>query len=249
MRIATWNIGGGILGESHQLHGTAALDYHAKVISDSQLDVLCLQEAHVYESGVDQVATLAEACGFNHWHSIPISSSHLAPDAYLALGVLSRFPIAGNTYLQFPNPGLESLGPNGERWTLFDKGLLRSEIQEPSSPFTLINAHCFPLHYFGVKATDPSLTAIWHPLRRTLEDAHTRRTLACVDLNSPDIDHLLPNLKLWSYSELLPRVPTTPKGVQQDFLLASADMGVPIKAEIVPTLSDHALCWADLPTG
>src|SRR5882724_11611618 len=124
--VATWNIGGAILGPSHQTGGKPQLDYYADILRTHQPDIVCLQEAHHYydEHQPNQTQQLAKLTDYPHTVSVPISPSHLDPNAQLGLGVISRFPIQTHRYVQLPNPGLYATGPNGEQWVPFDKGYL-----------------------------------------------------------------------------------------------------------------------------
>lgn len=48
LSIATWNIGGGITGDSHQVNGCPNLPYYADVLRQYLPDIVCIQEAHHY---------------------------------------------------------------------------------------------------------------------------------------------------------------------------------------------------------
>lgn len=247
LRVATWNIGGGILGESHQTEGTPNLEYHASIISQFKPDIICLQEAHVYSSGEDQVATLARLCGYPFYTTQRISPSHLAKNADLALGLLCSFPISHQRYTEFPNPNLRNTGPNGEDWVLFDKGFTETTIELDGDALSVINAHHFPLHYFNKDARDPDLGYILEPLHEAMRKLADSATLACVDLNSPYIDDLMPQ-ELAAYRELMTRQSTTPKGVQQDYLLGTSKIELSKEISAVRTEADHFLCMSEIGT-
>lgn len=243
MRIATWNIGGGILGESHQLDGTSDLDYYASMIQGHSPDVVCLQEAHSYEDRPGQTATLSAKCGYRHWLEFPISPSHLQSDAYLSLGILSKSPISNAIFTPYPNPNLSAKGPNGEDWVLFDKGHVTFELEAES--LLLMNAHCYPLHYFGVSAEDPRFEALWDAVTDPLTQNSHRRYVAAIDLNSPRIDTLLAKALQQGYHEGFKRAATTAKGQQQDFILLSASVSR-VSSSVIATESDHHLCLVDI---
>lgn len=245
VKAASWNIGGGILGESHQTTGTPKLDHHASVIDDCQPDVLCLQEAHVYSSGEDQVATLARMCGYKFHTTQRISPSHLAEGADLALGLLSKFPVISQDYTEFPNPDLRNTGPNGDEWILFDKGLTVAKLDLGQASLRVINAHHFPFHYFNADARDPDLAYVLAPLSTALRQCADENSLACIDLNSPHIDELLAD-ELPLYQELMKRQSTTPKGVQQDYILGSRSLELEAHIQAVKSEADHYLCLAKL---
>jgi endonuclease/exonuclease/phosphatase family metal-dependent hydrolase len=243
--VATWNIGGGILGKSHQVDGRPQIGYHAEFIRKYKPDILCLQEAHFYpDDGASQVSQIANLAGYEYSQCTPISPSHLEKNAELSLGLISRFPIDQLEYTQFENPELSSTGPNGEKWTLFDKGFTRAQVTPPDSHIYILNAHCFPLHYFGASATDPQFRTLYASLDDDLIRADSDLpTIASIDLNSPEIDEVLP--RALSGRQALHvafrNEPTTPKGVQQDFLLVGRRASI-VRFEIVPNNADHYYC-------
>ena len=244
IRLATWNIGGGILGESHQLQGKPQLDHYADVIGRFQPDILCVQEAHEYDTDqVGQIEHLARAGGYEHTVSVPISPSHMEENASLTLGILSRFPISSHQYVKFPNPNLGAKGPHGDEWILFDKGYVRATPEIHGRTVGLVNAHCFPLQYFGASPTEERFTGMWEDMAADLVGmSGDMPSLAAVDLNHTSIQELLGSaLGADGYSNSFEDTPTTPEGVQQDYLLYSQPF-VLHQTRVVPTESDHSYC-------
>jgi endonuclease/exonuclease/phosphatase family metal-dependent hydrolase len=242
--VATWNIGGGIVGASHQRDESPSIDYHASVIKKFSPDIVCLQEAHVYADGRQgQPESLASKCGYAYAASYPVSESHLIPDAKLALGILSRFPTENLEYRQFPNPGLTGASPAGDAWQMLDKGYFRSSIDLGSTVLGLINVHCFPFHYFGASATEPRFANIWDVLIRDM--ASLRRdgpALVAIDLNyEPAQDLLAAELGRGKYDIAFENTPTTPRGVQQDYVFYAPGMRL-VTTSVTPTESDHSYC-------
>ena len=248
MKIATWNIGGGILGDSHQTDGFSQLEYHIDFIRRFDPDVICLQESHDYRSDKpSQTKAIAGALGYAYSSSTPISKSHLDPDAFLALGILSKYPILQTEYTKFFNPGLTATGPSGQRWELFDKGFCLHEIDVLGRTVSVVNAHCFPLHYFDATPSEPRFSEIWQSLSVGLEQARKNPlAVAAIDLNSPDIRNLLPGqLEDGAYVSAIDNVPTTPKGIQQDYLLYSNGFSLE-STSVTPTRADHHFCLMEL---
>lgn len=249
LKFATWNIGGGILGESHQRGGRPSLDYYAQVLAERSPDVVCLQEAHSFpdKSREGQSEYLARKAGYKHVIALPVSESHLAEDAYLTLGILSRYPILRHVYTQFPNPGLTSIGPDGNRWVLLDKGYIKASIALEDQPLGVLNAHCYPLHYFKAKPTEERFRAMWRMLADDLLDMRDGvQTIACMDLNYAPVQDLLPELlQAGRYASAFGNTPTTTKGVQQDYILYDQRMGLS-SATVTPTESDHSYCEVEV---
>ena len=244
IKAATWNIGGGILGESHQRDGHPSLDYYSSILEKYSPDLVCLQEAHDYSGRQEgQAEYLARRCGYPYVISFPVSGSHMIANARLALGIMLRFPIKSSDYRNFPNPGLSAIGPAGDPWQLADKGYVRSAIEIGDLTVGVINAHCFPFHYFGASPTEPRFANIWAMLLRDMESL-SRETpaLVAIDLNyEPVQDLLAAALGTGKYGNAFENTPTTPMGVQQDYILYSHGASL-VATLVTPTESDHSYC-------
>jgi endonuclease/exonuclease/phosphatase family metal-dependent hydrolase len=242
-RFATWNIGGGILGESHQRGALPSLDHYESVLRNHSPDVVCLQEAHSFEDREGQPEYLARRCGYPFVESFPVSASHLAKGALLTLGILSRFPIAAREYRQFPNPGLTAVGPDGSQWELLDKGYVKAVVDIDGQSLGVLNAHCFPLHYFRAAATESRFTDLWRMLGGDLLDMRERMpTIAGMDLNHAPVQDLLTDLlRSGRFVNAFGGTSTTSKGVQQDYILYDQRMQL-LETTVRPTKSDHSYC-------
>lgn len=248
VKAATWNIGGGILGESHQRNGRPSLDYYASVLAKYSPDVVCLQEAHDYAgSQQGQSENLASQCGYPYVISAPVSRSHLVADAHMALGILSRFPLKQPQYRQFPNPGLSATGPRGDSWKMLDKGYVRTAIELGGRELGLINAHCFPFHYFGASPAEPRFANIWTMLMRDMNSlCQEAAALVAVDLNYQPVQDLLSDaLGPGKYANAFENTPTTPRGGQQDYILYSDGVSL-LATSVTPTESDHSYCQVSI---
>jgi hypothetical protein len=245
LKFATWNIGGGILGESHQRDRSPTLDYYASVLKEHLPDVVCLQEAHDYDGRREgQPEYLARAAGYPHFVSFPTSDSHLAENASLALGILSRFPIQDTEYKSFPNPRLAAVGPTGESWRLHDKGYLVGFTDlGDGRRLGLVNGHCFPLHLFGASPVEPRFAQIWDMLGQDLLAVGAAgKALAGIDMNHGRIADLLVDvLRPGSYLNAFDATPTTPGGVQSDYILYGHATRL-LTTTVVATESDHSYC-------
>jgi endonuclease/exonuclease/phosphatase family metal-dependent hydrolase len=246
LKFATWNIGGGILGDSHQRGVDPPLDYHVSVLDEYQPDVICLQEAHEYHGRrMGQTECLARRSGYPHFASFPTSESHMAEDASLALGIVSRFPVQNAVYKQVPNPGLEAVGPNGEAWKLHDKGYVVGRLDLGGRTLGLVNGHFFPLRRFGVSPTEPTFARMWDMITADLlAIGDAGPALVGVDLNDARIKDLLPEaLRPGRYVSAFDGTPTTPKGVQNDHILYGHSLQL-LTTTVAATSSDHSYCQA-----
>ncbi|WP_405091657.1 endonuclease/exonuclease/phosphatase family protein [Micromonospora sp. NBC_01392] len=246
LKVATWNIGGGILGESHQRGVSPSLDYYASFLVEHRPDVLCLQEAHDYHGRqVGQAEYLAKCLGYPHFASFPTSASHMAENASLALGVVSRFPIDDAVYKQFPNPGLSIVRPDGQKWSLHDKGYVVARLDLDGQPLGLITGHCFPLHHFGISPTEPMFAQMWEMLRADLLTVGgAGPTVAAVDLNHARLTDILSEvLHSGHYFNAFDATPTTPFGMQKDYILYGQAIRL-LTTTVATTDSDHSYCQA-----
>ena len=244
LALATWNIGGGILGESHQRHGSPSLDHYASVLRANMPDVVCLQETHDYHGRREgQTQQLAGLTGYPHFASFPVSESHLAPDASLALGILSRFPLRDFTYRQLPNPGLEGVGPDGESWRLHDKGYAVGLFEVDGRAFGLLTGHCFPLHRFGASPVEPRFAPMWEMLAQDLMAiGRAGEAWVGMDLNHERVGDLLGDvLRSGSYLTAFDGTPTAPGGTQRDHILYGSAMRL-LTTTVARTESDHSYC-------
>ncbi|WLE95286.1 MAG: endonuclease/exonuclease/phosphatase family protein [Candidatus Electrothrix communis] len=242
--FATWNIGGGVLGESHQTDGKPAIAYYSSVIKKYFPDIICIQEGHSYKTNeVAQPEWLATDLGYKYFKTFALSESHLAPNAFLNLSILSKFPLSNFLFSKFENPKLSSIGPNGDQWTLFDKGYFSCLVKTPYGDTTVFNCHCFPLHFFNGNPTEQRFVAIWRQLLNVLKKMRlSHPVLAAIDLNSPDITGLLSEeLDKNKYLNATIDIPTTTKGVQQDYILHTKEFK-DISKIIIDTKSDHSYC-------
>ncbi|MFF7984804.1 MULTISPECIES: endonuclease/exonuclease/phosphatase family protein [Streptomyces] len=246
LKVGTWNIGGGILGESHQRGVDPSLDRYASVLEECGPDVLCLQEAHDYHGRqVGQAEWLAKHLGYPYFASFPTSRSHMVEDASLALGIVSRFPIRDAVYKQFPNPRLRVVGPNGENWELHDKGYVVGQLDLGWGTLGLVNGHCFPLQHFGISPTEPVFAQMWRMLTADLLAVGAAGpALAAVDLNYARIRDLLVDvLRPGRYFNAFDGTPTTPQGVQKDYILYGESIRL-LTTTVASTGSDHSYCQA-----
>ncbi|MEU1853404.1 endonuclease/exonuclease/phosphatase family protein [Streptomyces sp. NPDC019990] len=240
--IGTWNIGGGILDASHRKDVPAQLGHHIARLRRARPDILCLQESHTFHDGrvghAQEIAKALEADWCRVW---PLSPSHLASDADLSLAVVSGWPLSAPRTVTFPNPGLTATGPDGDHWSILDKGYMIVEADVAGRTVRIANAHCFPFHYFGTSAAEPRFASLWDGLAEDLLTlARSGPTLVAIDLNHQPVENLLRRLfETGVYRSAVDGTPTTPKGVQQDYILyAGADLRLS-EVAVIPSRADH----------
>jgi Endonuclease/Exonuclease/phosphatase family len=248
LKLASWNIGGGVVGKSHQRDRSPSLGYYASILEKHLPDVVCLQEAHDYHGRQEgQPEYLAGRLGYPYVASFPLSGSHLAEGASLALAVLSRFPINTVAYKQFPNPGLQAIGPGGDPWNLHDKGYVVGMLDLGDRMLGFVNGHCFPLHCFGASPVEPRFEEMWNMLTSDLLAMSAGGpAFAAIDLNyEPIQDLLIKVLGPGEYINAFEGTPTTAKGAQQDYILYESMMRL-LTTTVTATSSDHSYCQIEI---
>ncbi|UOX90008.1 endonuclease/exonuclease/phosphatase family protein [Amycolatopsis sp. FBCC-B4732] len=246
VKLATWNIGGGVLGPSHQSGGEPSLGYHASILAAHSPDVVCLQEAHDYRGrGESQPDRLARELGYPYVASFPVCESHLDENAALALAILSRFPVLDVVGTKLPNPGLTWTGPDGTPWTLADKGYVTAVVDLGDREIGILNGHCFPLHYFGASPLEARFAPGWEALGADLMAMKAERSaFAALDLNHEPVHSVLRDvLGADGYATAFENTPTTPKGVQQDYILYDSAVRM-LTSTVAGTRADHFYCEA-----
>jgi endonuclease/exonuclease/phosphatase family metal-dependent hydrolase len=244
IKIATWNVGGCILGESHQSDGMPDTQYYADILKFLDLDIVCLQEAQTFSDGTSQLQAIIDDLGEYHACNQPISKSHFLDSAQLSLAVLTRHKILNAKYFSFDNPHL-SATYLGNFWSTdsYDKGYLWLQIDLDGKTLNLLNLHMFPLHYFNVGIDDPRIRGIWESINIALiTAAKDSPCIACMDLNTGDIQSVLaPSLDYMQ--PVFSGVTTTPEKGQQDYILHTRDFAV-VEQAVIPTKCDHFLAWS-----
>lgn len=237
--VATWNVGGcriDVDGDDRE-----DVSYFADTVRSVAPDFLFLQEVHVFDNGAaNQGDLLGAKLGYPFVYVHAGSNSHLAPDAQLALGILSRHPISKLEYSVLPTPDLTAQ-KGGETWRLFPKGVLTGTAELPGLTLELLCAHTHPFHHFGRDALDPELAKSWTFLDRRLAALAEQQLVAGIDLNDERYEALL-SLSLGRGVQNVFREPTTPKGVQQDYVMYAGSRLAIEDWVVQPTRADHHLC-------
>jgi len=246
IKFATWNVGGCILGKSNQADGKPNVNHYIEAIAANDPDIICLQEALQYlplgnKNG--QSDEIASALNYPYVATCPISLSHLQVDkpSCLSLAVISKFPILAHSCKEFPNPNLRIKYNEEEWWQTHDKGFMICEIDSPCGILMVMNAHLFPLHHFSTDILDFRVEPVWKVLNQKLiKLAGKGGFLAGIDLNTPDYQTVLkPSLQFMVASNA--NMISTPKNIQQDYLLCSHDFACDEVVHINAG-SDHYLC-------
>lgn len=243
VRVVSWNVGGCRVARADN---SEDVDYFADTLRAVSADVVFLQEAHVFRDTQrpTHADVLADRLDYANAVAYAQSESHLDEEALASVAILSRHPLVDVQYTALPTPELTT-ERRGARWRLFSKGVLAARAVVDGTKVALVCGHAHPFHHFGRDALAPAFADVWSVLDRELASMARGPMVAGIDLNDERYAELLPRA---ADSDLRPvfRAPTTPQGVQQDYLLYSGSWFALVSWHVAPTLADHHLVGADL---
>jgi hypothetical protein len=228
-------------------YDTEDISYFVSHLRAANCDLICLQEAHVslVDGDRGQIGDLAELLSYGHaWH-VPISESHIEIGRRLAIGALSRTPIFESKYFRLRNPHLSAIGPDGQLWKSFNKGVASFKVTIGGRIWNVVTGHSYPFHHFHRFATEPDFLDI----NGFIDDLIVSMSasgdcLAVMDLNHDKPWVLFPRAFQKGVKEAFSNVATIPKGQQWDHILYSP----PTKLrnfEVFKGLADHYLAIAE----
>lgn len=147
MRIATRNIGGGLVfSQERNKFDREDLSYFIEEIKKIQADFICLQEVHISETS-NQVKSIANALGYEFFEVESIANSHLKDGEKLSIALISKYPITQRTFHTLPNPKLQSI-INGQIAISHDKGFLECKIHYEKIEIRILSGHMVPFRKF-----------------------------------------------------------------------------------------------------
>lgn len=239
--IATWNIAGGRPIKTDGLFDYADEDinYFADELRKINPDVICLQETHMN----DERSVAGELCAMLGGYQIQemrISPSHVDEQYYFGNALLSKeIPISYTSDL-YPYPSFPLFLPGSTPDRHHDKGF-----QVAIFDFiTIINTQMMPLKFLGTPYNTPNGKKFAHEMEEQLISCVQAPFILCGDMNFNDAPSLYPYL-LKNMKSALSDGPTRPGGKKSDYIFVPESCKV-IANGIVPTNTDHYLCWAKL---
>lgn len=247
IRVATWNIGGGLIKSRSGTYDEENLPYFVSSLKLADCDVVCLQEAHTPQSGGDygQIASIARGLSYLGIRCAPLSQSHLKAGACLAIGIICRFPVVRSEFFKIRNPELEAVGPDGRPWHTFDKGFLVCDLEIDQQPLCVITGHGHPFKYFGRDALDPEFSDINKSIDELIvEKSSSKKCIVAADLNYGRPDKLFPQTFAHGFRAAFTGVPSVPGTDQWDHILYSTGIEL-ANFHVAKGLADHFLCTSD----
>lgn len=194
MNVIYSNITGGMLfaGSTYgeMLFSKVSLESYIDYFKTKTIDVLSLSEVHLEDKATSaMVQRIAQALGMQHHASLALSNSHLDTSKQLGMAVVSRYPILEQEEFIIPSPKLEVTKPNGEKWTMFDKGGQRATLDVDGKEVELVNFSYFPFHHFGRRVDEPDFAELRQQLVDVLlGSSKNTPTIITGDFNNKGIE-------------------------------------------------------------
>ena len=219
------NISGGLamVGQKHgdmSFRRISPKDYiaHFRVY---QPDILALSEVHMEQKDgtSTMVEMLAAELDLPYYRCCYQSPSHLEPDKYLGLAVLSKHPIEQYFSFYLPNPKLKVTKPDGSQWTLFDKGAQRLTLNVQGRRLTISNLHYFPFHHFHRQMNDAEFAGIRRELVNMLLSRDHTPSIITGDFNNKGLHLQVAFPELFQHDQFCQAVEaeTTVVGLHEQF--------------------------------
>ncbi|WP_420265289.1 endonuclease/exonuclease/phosphatase family protein [Candidatus Magnetominusculus dajiuhuensis] len=238
LSVATWNISCGIYDDRGK-DLDKGIHYISDCLKNVGADIIGLQEV-LYSDGFSQADKIRILLGYDYKIEWPLSQSHILAGAKMGIAVLSKYPIKSHVKIDLPNPNLTI---NDGTTVTHDKGFICSTIDFNGSNILFVTGHMFPFHYFDRVESD--FTYIFKCLEEQLikNSILNMPSVICADFNTDDLKSLFPNV-INGCKDMI-HTPTRRDNRLHDHLLCNRYWNEHM-VSIIPTLSDHHLCWAKI---
>ncbi len=250
------NISGGLLMVGEQ-HGDMSFQHlslrkYIAHFQEAQPDILALSEVPMeQEDGASaMVEMLAATLNFPYYRCCYQSRSHLEPDKYLGLAVLSKYHIEQYDSFNLPNPRLRVTKSDGSQWTLFDKGVQQLTLNIRGRRLTVFNLHYFPFHHFRRQMNETEFSGVRQELVDILLSRSHLPTIITGDFNNKGLrlQTAFPELFQCNQFRQAVEVETTVVGLceQFDHILYTPALLHVQRGFAEPNYSDHYAVIADI---
>jgi endonuclease/exonuclease/phosphatase family metal-dependent hydrolase len=256
MKILFSNIIGGqrFAGDTYsqmEFAGEALQDY-ISIYTAYGASILSLTEVHFEDdSGKSaMVDALADQLALPHASVYHMHQSHIDPNKAMGSAILSKYPIKAQETFHMPAPPLEVTRPDGQQWTLHDKGAQCVTLDTPEGLIDIINLTYFPFHYFKRHMGE----AVFAPHRQAVADfvtADRNPAIITADFNNKNMPlrTAFPELFAAGYAEAV-ITPTTVIGLadqQLDHILYDKRYFAASGPQVITAIpSDHYALATDV---
>jgi endonuclease/exonuclease/phosphatase family metal-dependent hydrolase len=239
LKVATWNIGGGLIKSASGKFDEENLDYFTNTIKDLDCDVVFLQEVHGDEMH-SQATELADRLGYSCATQM-ISKSHLEKNKKFHLSIIAKQKLSNPKLIKLTNPKLE----NKEKGYLsHDKGFILCELEIENKSITLVSGHLFPYYIFGKRIEDDELSYAREEIDLILSSLDDPRIIG-VDMNSENSGIILPKSLSSSLVEVENTQATCPSGEHVDHIFTSKDIKAS-ETKVIEGEADHFILISTL---
>lgn len=165
MKIIYSNICGGLIfaGQTYgeMLFSKVSPGNYIEYFREKDADIISLSEVHLEDKTNSlMVEHIAKELGMPYHSALALDASHLDTSKQMGMAVISRYPIISQEELLIPSPGIKVVRPNGEHWTMLDKGGQRVNLQIDNNIVSIINFSYFPFHHFNRRLDEPEFNSL-----------------------------------------------------------------------------------------
>jgi 3',5'-cyclic AMP phosphodiesterase CpdA/endonuclease/exonuclease/phosphatase family metal-dependent hydrolase len=246
LRVICWNTHCGVSysGSPENAAQAPNVEDIISCVSKSEADIVCLQEMLFPKTGDSFASLVAKEARYDFYDEWAISPSYLGEDSLMGLAILSRHELTDIRHIKLKNPDLKKIQADGSEFRSHEKGLIACTVKGPNA-FNLICGHLVPFYKFDRSITEPAFSSLQEQIKNELAAVAGEAAIVCCDFNSDDLSDLIPRSEgVASFSELV-HLPTRVTGERHDNILCTDHWEVDA-VRLLPTLSDHHLCMADL---
>jgi DNA repair exonuclease SbcCD nuclease subunit len=196
------------------------------------------------KTGETFASLVAKEARYDFYDEWAISPSYLGDDSQMGLAILSRYELADIRHIKLENPNLKRIQADGTEFRSHEKGLIACTVKGPNA-FNLICGHLVPFYKFDRSITEPAFSSLQEQIKSELTAIAGGAAIVCCDFNSEDLSGIIPRSKDGAGFRQLIHLPTRVTGERHDNILCTDHWEVDA-VRLLPTLSDHHLCMADL---
>ena len=247
IRVATWNIG------SLYKDYTENVKHLRRILTDSRIDILCMQEVPRQESLLEDICTWG---GFPYHVFHTTSVSHVFQGHDMGIAVFSRFPLGTPDVLKLTKPTV-AVSHNGQQETWHDKFFMVVSCALDPQPMLVVTGHGFPFHRYDLEHPEhyhlirPSFRELDAWLAGLAEQYGSPVLCAAADFNITDPMPFMPR-SARQYRDVLRGQPTRPSGRKTDAILIPGSVtpgeiiNISIRSDSGAALFDHNFVSSEL---
>ncbi len=238
MRIGTWNIGEDERYENGILN-LNSYEYIVDMIKNSNLDVICLQEAITSSNNLPAIGKYIKGhTALKYSTQLELSISHVDNDNKIGVVICSRYEIDNVENLMFDNPNVTYYNKEkGKTYRPADKGMIMADI----NGIRIATGHGIPFYAFHIEKEKRHQYC--EKLENyIMENCKDKAWILLGDLNEDDLNAIFPHIN--NLTKDLVKKPTYKDKIYDHILISQS---VEKKGlEVLDTCFDHKLCIIEI---